>query len=145
MVTMIEYPVDLSQDEDGRWLAVFPDIPFTATDGATRAEALTEAADALGAGLAQVILDNSPPPLTSPADGRALVAPSARIAAKFALYRAMHAQGISKTELARRLGRAETEARRILDPKHNTGMPLLEAAFDAVGLRLILAVSDQAA
>lgn len=145
MITMIEYPVDLSQDQDGRWLAIFPDIPFTATDGATRAEALAEAADALGAGLAQVILDNAPSPVASPADGRPLVAPSARIAAKFALYRAMQTQGISKTELARRLGRVETEARRILDPKHNTGMPLLEAAFDAVGLRIVLAVSNQAA
>jgi len=145
MITMIEFPVDLSQDEDGAWVAVFPDVPGCATDGFSRAEALTEAADALSEALARMIVLAEMPPQPSAAVGRPMVAPVPHIAAKFALYRAMRAQGIDRSELARRMGRTPAEVARILDPKAKTGLLNLQAAFAAVGVRVVLSVSDQAA
>ncbi len=67
------YPVDLVTDEDGRVVAIFPDIPGAATDGADRAEALAEAADCLAEAIAGCIerREDIPPP--SPARGRPLV------------------------------------------------------------------------
>ena len=65
----------------------------------------------------------------------------AQVAAKLAVWQAWRASGISKSELARRLGLGEGEARRILDPDHLTSLPRLEAALQALGKQLIVGVS----
>ena len=52
------------------------------------------------------------------------------------------AAGISKSELARRIGRDEKEVRRILDPKHATKLPALTSALHALGRRLVVGVID---
>jgi antitoxin HicB len=69
------------------------------------------------------------------------VAPPAQVAAKLAVWQAWRASGISKSELARRLGLAEGEARRILDPDHPTSLPRLEAALHALGKQIVLSVA----
>ena len=97
------YPVDVSIDEEGFHLVIFPDFPECATDGKTRAEALREAADALEEAIAGRIFDKEDFPVASPPRGRPVVSPGARIAAKAALYEAFRAAAISKAELARRL------------------------------------------
>lgn len=61
-------------------------------------------------------------------------------AMKAALYIAMREQNVSKTDLARRLGLDEKEARRMLDPKHGTKVPALERALHALGRRVELVV-----
>jgi antitoxin HicB len=45
------YPIDLIPQADGNFLVSFPDIPEALTDGATKNEALSEAADCLIAAL----------------------------------------------------------------------------------------------
>jgi antitoxin HicB len=62
----------------------------------------------------------------------------AQLAAKLAVYRASRETGISKVELARRLGIAEGEARRILDPRYGTKLDRLESALAALGHRLVI-------
>ena len=42
-----DYPAEVTRDEDGRFVVVFPDFGWGATDGATRDEALAEARDLL--------------------------------------------------------------------------------------------------
>src|SRR3989304_337447 len=59
------------------------------------------------------------------------------VAAKLAVLESFVAAGISKSELARRLGKDEKEVRRILDPKHPTKLPALTAALRALGKRLV--------
>ena len=134
------YPVDLTADEAGRILAVFPDLTGAATDGATREEALAEAADCLEEALAAAIAAGEDIPPPSPARGRPVVAPGVLIAAKAALYDAMRRQGIGKSDLARRLGIDEAVARRMLDPKHATRIDRMEAALAALGRRAVLSV-----
>jgi antitoxin HicB len=59
---------------------------------------------------------------------------------------AFAAAGITKSELARRIGKDEKEVRRILDPKHPTKLPALIAALRALGKRLVVGVmAEQAA
>lgn len=48
--------------------------------------------------------------------------------------------GISKSELARRMGVCETEARRILDPHHNSKLNKLESALRAMGRVMVIRV-----
>jgi antitoxin HicB len=53
---------------------------------------------------------------------------------------AFAAAGIAKSELGRRMGKDETEVRRILDPKHPTKSPAMVEALRALGKRLVIGV-----
>ena len=140
MIERYAYRVDLVTDEDGRVMARFPDLPGAATDGADRADALIEAADCLEEAIAGCMerRENIPPPSLS--QGYPLVSPGALISAKAALYTAMRAQKMSNSALARSLGCAEGEIRRMLDPRHATKITRLETALAALGKRLVVEV-----
>ena len=146
MNTKYLYPVTLSppSPRDGRVTARIPDLEGCVTDGADEAEALAEAADALEEALAVLIAEGRDAPAPSPARGRPCVAPGAVIAAKAALGAALRASGLSQSALARRLGVAEGEVRRMLDPRHATKIGRLEDALAALGRRLTVTVDDAA-
>ena len=55
--TVFAYPATLTRDSGGRFLVRFPDLPEALTDGASEAEALREAADALSEALMSRIVD----------------------------------------------------------------------------------------
>ncbi|HWM80641.1 MAG TPA: type II toxin-antitoxin system HicB family antitoxin [Pseudolabrys sp.] len=126
-------------------VVTFPDVPEAITEGNGEAEARVMAEEALGLAL-----------LTYPERGMAL--PKARakgrelaevpiapdVAAKLALLEAFTAAGISKSELARQIGKNEKEVRRLLDPKHPTKLPLLTLALRALGKCLVIGVADAA-
>src|SRR3989337_2167670 len=89
------------------------DMPEVLTAGSTKAKAREMAADALEVALAGRIEDEQDIPTPSrPQKGEYLIALSAQLAAKLAIYRAWRAAGISKVALAKKLGIAEGEARR---------------------------------
>ncbi|WP_395829367.1 type II toxin-antitoxin system HicB family antitoxin [Elstera sp.] len=135
------YPAIVAPDEGGRFLVKFPDLPEALTDGATRAEALAEAADCLSEALASRIIDGETIPLPSAAtDGMVPVAPDQTIALKAALYDALHRQGLRVADLARRLGIDHKDARRLLDPKHRTKMPALVAALNVLGSEVAVTI-----
>jgi len=138
-MTRFAYPVELVPDEDG-FLLRFPDLPEALTDGSTKAEALIEAIDCLEEAMAGRIARRDPIPVPSSAYGRPLVAPGALIAAKAALYDAMRAAGLSNVAMAAQLGVAESEVRRMLDPRHATRISRLEGALAILGQRLIVSV-----
>lgn len=127
----------------GVLVVTFPDVPEAITEGTGTGDALKEAADSLGVGL-----------LSYPLRGLALPRPRSRsgtpvtvaadVAAKLAVLEAFSASGISKSELARRIGVSENEARRILDPMHATKLPRLAEALAALGKRLVVGVEEAA-
>ena len=139
-VTRLAFPADLATDEDGRVVARVPDVPGCVTDGATQAEALAEAADALEEAIAVLMEARRDIPFPARPRGRPLVVPGAVMAAKIALYMALRESGTSNVALAKRLGLAETEVRRMIDPRHKTKIARLEAGLAALGRRLIVSV-----
>lgn len=142
MSAEIAYPVDLEQDEDGVWIATFPDVPAAITQGATRAEALAAAEDALAAAIGHLMRRGKPPSFPQPharADAHVPLEPL--LAAKLALVWAQQEAGLSNVELGRRLGVAETEVRRMLDPGHATKLRRLDDALRLFGRRLTLGLS----
>ncbi|MGA3308646.1 MAG: type II toxin-antitoxin system HicB family antitoxin [Xanthobacteraceae bacterium] len=130
-------------DRRGNIVVTFPDVPEVVTQGRGDADARTMAEEALGLVL-----------LTYLARGKTLPKPRARgrdlvdiavmpdVAAKLAVLESFAAAGITKTELARRIGKDEKEVRRILDPKHPTKLPALTAALRALGKRLVVGVTE---
>ncbi len=131
------YPAKIKKDGAGFFLVTFPDIPFAATDGKTMAEALEEARDCLEEAIAVSIADNLDFPFPSSIrKGHYSIPLTARMSAKAALYIAVRETGISKSELARRLGVDEKEIRRMLSPRHQTKLPRIEQALSALGYQL---------
>lgn len=132
------YPIDLTPEEDGSAVtAQAPDVPGVTTWGGTAAEALHNVVDALAAGLEVSIERGAPIPTPSaPRPGQPVVDLPPLIAAKLALYEAMRARHISKSQLARRIGVDESLARRLLDLRHRSRIDQMERALAAVGLRM---------
>ena len=127
----------------GTIVVSFPDLPEAITQGRGRADARAMAEEALGLALLNYLRRGKPLPKPR-AKGRSLVEISVApdVAAKLAVLEAFASAGISKTELARRIGKDEKEVRRILDPKHPTKLPALTAALRALGKRLVVGVIE---
>jgi antitoxin HicB len=137
------YPVKLTPDrKDGGYVVTFRDIPEAITQGETLAEALSEAEGALQAAIEGRIEDAMDIPAPSqPKKGERSVATPVTSALKAAVYLALRDQGVSKSELARRMNVNEKEARRMLDPRHPTKVPTLERALAALGKRAEIEVT----
>jgi antitoxin HicB len=136
------YRARLEPEPEGGFTVIFPDVPEAIGAGDDRDEALASAREVLGDALLTYPEREMDVP-TPAARERGLipVAPSAQVAAKLAVWQAWRASGISKSELARRLGVAEGEARRVLDPDHLTSFPRLEAALQVLGKQLVVSVA----
>ena len=135
------YSVALENAVEGGFVITCRDLPEVITDAESHVEALEAAEGALQAAIEFRIQENEEiPPATKPTRGEVMVAVPISTAMKAALYLTMREQGINKSELARRLGVDEKEARRMLDPKHSTKVPALENALHALGKRLELRI-----
>ena len=62
--------------------------------------------------------------------------------AKIELYRAMRARNVGKAELARRLDWHLPQVDRVLQVRHGSQLDQMEAAFAALGKKLVLTVVD---
>ncbi len=135
---MFDYPVNLQRD--GRHVVVsFPDVPEAITQGEDESEALMAARDALETALSMYVDAGEPLPVPSPAPGPT-VRPSALASAKLAVYQAMREEGLSKAELARRLGWHLPQVYRLLDLNHASRMDQIEAALGVLGRDLRVSV-----
>ncbi|HEY4591265.1 MAG TPA: type II toxin-antitoxin system HicB family antitoxin [Thermoanaerobaculia bacterium] len=146
MAHELTYPVTLTPDsDDGGFVVTFEDLPEAITQGETVMEALAEAADALEEAVAGRIRRGEPIPEPSPATDRPIVPVPVQTAAKAALYLALQETGITKAELAVRLGCDEKEVRRLLDPRHPSKLPRIQKALAALGKGLSVRLVDEAA
>ncbi len=117
----------------------FPDLLEAITCGRDVDDAVSQAADCLQEALAGRMVRREAIPLPSaPQPGHRMVAVALYLAPKLALYLAMRGEGVTNTELARRLGVTEAVVRRMLDPHHNTRPDRLQAALAALGVRLLI-------
>ena len=135
----------LLEPDDGGWLVTFPALPEAITGGDNRQLAMANAVDAL-----EVVL------LTYAKDGRELpedigiagdgvrIVPSAQVVAKLSFIDAFRKSGLTRVALAERLGKAENEVRRMLDPYYGSKLPALESAMLALGKRFVLTVEQAA-
>jgi antitoxin HicB len=141
---MLRYPVRLERDTNGTILAGFPDVPEAHTFGEDREEALARAVDALETAFMGYMEDRRAIPHPSSFKRGPYVALPALTEAKLALYSAMRARRIGKTELARRLNCHLPQVDRLLNLRHGSRLDQLEAAFRALGKELSVQILDAA-
>lgn len=141
----MDYPVTLTPDDNGTVLVTFPDVDGAVTFGDTIDEALARAPDALATILEAYIKDRRPIPPPSTRRTKYRVAVPALVEAKIRLYEAMRSAKVGKAELGRRLDWHLPQVDRLLAMTHGSKLAQLEAAFGALGKRLVVSVEDVAA
>lgn len=133
------YAVKLKAAEEGGFVVTCRDLPQLVTQGEHKAEALEQAADAMDEVFAAYMQGGLPFPLPTKAKrGEQLVSPPPGTVAKAALYVALAEAGITKMQLAKRLGIDEKEVRRLLDPHYGSKLPRIAQAINALGQRLVI-------
>jgi len=137
----IAFRCRLQPDQDGGYVATFPDLPFGVTQGETVGEALNEAADCLETILAVLVEEGRDIPQPSKIKrGEYLVSPSAVTAAQVALYSAMRREKVSHKELAKRLRLPVAEVRGLTNLANYPPLETIERALAALGHRLTVAL-----
>lgn len=132
MFYMLTYPVEI-EESDGEQIIRFPDFSEAMTTIPIGQDPYAVAQDCLSEAIAARILDNEDIPLKLPASGSGCtIPPDELICKKAVLHQTMRSEGLTTAELARRLGVDHKEARRILDPRHNTKYERLQEAQRAI-------------
>jgi antitoxin HicB len=140
-VTPAAYPLSFLA-EGGDIVVRSRDFPELLTAGGSEEEAIDLAEDALEVVALTYLEKGLPlPPASQPAKGERIVYLPAQVLAKIAVVLAWRQSAISKSELARRMGVAENEVRRILDPSYGTKLDKLDAAARALGHHLIVGLA----
>ena len=139
-----EFAVSLVVADEGGFVVTCRDLPQLVTQGDDLPHALAEAADAMDEVFAAYMLAGIEfPTPTKRRKGERLVAPPAETMAKAALYVAMRDAGISKVQLAKRLGIDEKEVRRLLDPHYGSKLPRIAQAISVLGRRLVIGLAPE--
>ena len=141
------FPCDIKTDDsEGGWgyVVSFPDIPFAHTGGKTFKESIILAEDCMVVALSVYVDRERDLPAPSPyQEGQELLTVQPVIAAQLDLYAAMREQGISRSDLAERLGVSNDAVDKLLSLDYRTPIAELIKALLAVGCQL--AAVDQAA
>lgn len=138
-----EYAVRLTPAEEGGFVVSCRDLPQLVTQGDDLAHALVEAADAMDEVFAAYMQGGLALPAPSRTrKGEHVVSPPAETMAKAALYVAMSDAGITKVQLAKRLGVDEKEVRRLLDPHYGSKLPRIAQAIGVLGRRLVIGLES---
>lgn len=147
MTTFHPYRLNLEPDKDGWLVVTSPDIPELTTQGDTEEDAIESARDAMLTALGGYIHQRRafPVPKRSPAKDCVVIRLPELVQAKVLLFNAMIEQGISNSELSRRMGKSsETHIRRMIDPYTNISFSDLAQAIRILHMRLFMGIEEAA-
>ena len=140
------YPAQICQYSEDEVVVSFRDVPNCHTSGEDIAEALLEAEDALEEAIAgHINRGDSIPTPSAPLPGEYLVPLPVDTAAKAALTIAFRASGLTRVELASRLGVHDRVVRRMLDPSHGTSANRINDALRVLGKQVVIEMQEAAA
>lgn len=140
------FPCDIVLDDEERiatgreaYGVTFPDVYGANTGGWSWEEALYMAEDCLGVALGFYVDTDKDIPVPSPLrEGQVLIPVPLLVAAKLTIYTAMREQGITRAELAARLGMQEDAVRKLLDTMYRSHFSHLERALKVLGKALVV-------
>jgi antitoxin HicB len=136
----MKYALEITQDTNGTYLVICPDLPEVLSVGDSIEDALVQAVDAIETAFIIYMDDKRMIPLPTTL-GQYNVSIRVLVQAKVALYNLMLANKVRKADMARRLGWNPVQVDRLLDIHHSTKLESLESAFGALGKHLDVAVA----
>ena len=136
---MLGYRIELALDDNGTFLVTCPQLPMVVTFGDTLEDAKRHAVDALETSLASMIEDGNDIPRPAGNTGVMIELPLLTVL-KLNLYWALRESGITRAELARRLGWNRELVDRLFRLDHGSRLEQVEAALVALHRRIDLKV-----
>jgi antitoxin HicB len=132
------YELRMTKDDDGTLLVTSPQFPEVTTFGTGHEDALLRGLDAIIEAMAARIAADEPipTPLAKPINRSARVELPALIYLKVALYMVARETGVSRAELARKLGVYREQVDRLFRLNHRSRLDLIEKAANALGVRV---------
>jgi len=134
------YRIELTPDDNGTLLVTSADFPELTTFGEDETDAGLRASMAIEEAIAARIAagDDLPIPSGFVTVGKPYVLLRAQTELKVSLYRTLRQLGVTRAELARRLGWHREQVDRLFRLDHASRLDQIEAAFEALGFRLDL-------
>ena len=129
---MFGYRVKLETDDNGTILVTCPALPEVTTFGDDESDALRHATDAIEEAIAARMADGQDIP-EGQQRGPRLVRLPALTVLKIELFRQLRRSGLTRAELARRLGWKRESVDRLFRLDHASRLEQIEAAFAALG------------
>ena len=136
---MLGYRIKIEPDDNGTLLVTCPALPEVATFGDDAADATRRAVGAIEEAIAARLADGEDVP-EGHQRGPRLVRLPALTVLKVELYRQLREAGITRAELARRLGWKRELVDRLFRLDHASRLQQLEAAFAALGQAVSVSV-----
>ena len=141
----LAYRLNIIPDDNDTLFVTCPALPPLTTFGDDLPDALDHAVGAATEVLASYVADDKPVP---PSDAGPLDAPAVRLSLltslTLELYEVCRVSGVTRAELARRLGWHREQVDRLFRLNHASRVDQLEAGFKAVGREVQLAVRSAA-
>ncbi len=139
----LEYRIELMPDDNNTLLVSCPQLPMVVTFGETEADARGHALDAIEAALGSMIEDGDDIPRPD-GKGEIVIRLPLLVSLKVQLYWALRSVGISRAELARRLGWNRESVDRLFRLDHRSRLEQIEAAFSILGRQVDVDVKTAA-
>lgn len=139
----LEYRIELIPDDNGTLRVSCPQLPMVATFGDTEADAIEHAGEAIETALGSMIDDGDEIPSPDGKGGTTVRLPLL-VSLKVQLYWALRSVGISRAELARRLGWNRESVDRLFRLDHRSRLEQIEAAFEMLGRQVDIEVRSAA-
>ena len=136
---MLGYRIKLEPDDNGTVLVTCPPLPEVTTFGENEDDAIHHAVGAIEEAIAARMADGQDVP-EGHRRGPHLVRLPALTVLKVELYRQLREAGITRAELARRLGWKRESVDRLFRLDHASRLEQIEAAFAALGRAVSVSV-----
>jgi antitoxin HicB len=143
---MLAYAIETTPDDNATMLITCPRLPEVTTFAADVATIDAVAANAIEEALAARIASGGDTPLPLPAwkEGDRLVRLPTLTGLKVSLYVALKGEGVTRAELARRLGWHREQVDRLFRLDHASRLDQIEAALGALGRQIDFNVLEAA-
>ena len=136
---MLGYRIKIEPDDNGTLLVTCPALPEVTTFGDDEADAMRRAVGAIEEAIAARMADGEDVPEGHQRGPRLLRLPALTVL-KVELYRQLRGAGMTRAELARRLGWKRESVDRLFRLDHASRLEQLEAAFAALGRAVSVSV-----
>lgn len=144
------FPAVLERDDNGTWLITCPVLPEVTTFAEGESDWHDHARDAIEEAIAARMASWGDVPLPESSDlfpsedvlHRRVVEPSLQAALKLMLFHSCKHAGVSRAELARRLGWHREQVDRLFRLDHASRVDQLDAAVRAIGKSFDVEVTD---
>ncbi len=136
----MRYPLTIHEPDDNGAVTIELDGLGGVTEGDSLREALANAVDLVWTASAWHVANGRGLPEPPPANGRPTIAVPTIILLKQALLDGLAEAGVTKAELARRMGVKPQRLTQLCDPAHNSRVAQLEEALEALGREVIVDV-----